>query len=111
LFFRAQLIVDKLCDSWNLGIYAGDFCGILCAKNWTLVDYFEGGNKKVFKIHMNGADIILKVILFIFLKIFNFKMQHPFMDQYDLQLDFNSASDEQFMDMVFIFYFSFILTF
>ncbi|CAK5068896.1 unnamed protein product [Meloidogyne enterolobii] len=36
---------------------------------------------------MNGADIIVK-------------MQHPFMDQYDLQLDFNSASDEQFMDMV-----------
>nr|CAD2162357.1 unnamed protein product [Meloidogyne enterolobii] len=84
---KAQLIVDKLCNSWNQGIYAGDFCEILCAKNWTLVDYFEGGNKKVFKIHMNGADIIVK-------------MQHPFMDQYDLQLDFNSASDEQFMDMV-----------
>ena len=63
---RAQLIVDKLCDSWKEGIYAGDFCEVLCARNWTLVDYIEGGNKKVLKMHMNGVDTILKVIVIFF---------------------------------------------
>ncbi|KAF7638628.1 PIP49_C domain-containing protein [Meloidogyne graminicola] len=83
----AQLIVDKLCNSWKEGIYSGDFCETLCTKNWSLIDYFEGGNKKVLKMHINGSDIILK-------------MQHPFLDQYDQQIDFKTATDEQFMDMV-----------
>lgn len=59
------MIIDKLCTAWKEGQYSGDFCEILCTenqRNWTMVDYIESSNKRIFKLHNGGKDIILKAI-------------------------------------------------
>ena len=86
---RGHAITDALCAAWRRGQYAGDFCPALCAAqpNWTLMDYVEGGSKRALKLHYNGRDTMLK-------------MQHPFLEDYDQQLDFQSISEAQFTDMV-----------
>ncbi|KAL3116773.1 hypothetical protein niasHT_004274 [Heterodera trifolii] len=91
----ANSIISALCAEWRVGHYSGDFCDTLCAgvddgigtlpRNWTLADYTRGGNKHVLKMRILGHDAVLK-------------MQFPFADEYDQQIDFDRVDEEEFTD-------------
>lgn len=65
------------------------FSDWLCVKkNYTIMDLYEGGSKKVLKLNENGKDLILK-------------MDHSFAHEYEYPDP--RVDDEEFTDKVWVF--------
>uniref|UniRef100_A0A915EPK3 UBA domain-containing protein n=1 Tax=Ditylenchus dipsaci TaxID=166011 RepID=A0A915EPK3_9BILA len=85
-FSKANSIINTLCAGVARGEHAGDSCNWLCfKKNYSILDFYEGGSKKVLKISENGKDVILK-------------MDHAYASDYEY-VD-PRVEDEEFTDKV-----------
>lgn len=90
-FFRADQILNMLCEDVEKGLLTGNICSWICVskRNFTIVDFYEGATKSVIKLNRDGKDLILKT-------------KHAFTRQYDYisELETEDEFTNKVMDIV-----------
>ncbi|KAI6182351.1 Protein FAM69C [Aphelenchoides bicaudatus] len=59
---RTESILSNLCDLYSRKELSGNLCNLVCAspRNWTVIDFHQGANKRVLRINSNGTEFVLK---------------------------------------------------
>lgn len=78
-FFRANKVIDALCEEVKRGEAVGNSCQWICDRHYTLLNYYEGGSKTVLKMRFNDTDRV-------------FKMKHRFSHEYK---PFDATTDDE----------------
>lgn len=60
--FRTDNILAKLCEGYSKHELSGNLCDLVCSspRNWSIIDFHQGGTKRVLRINSNGTEYVLK---------------------------------------------------